>query len=384
MIGSPLGSDSSRGSLRGARQNRTRRCGAVLAVVAVLALLAGSVIAAEEAATESATQSAEEAATEEGGRERTPLAEVHGDTLYVEDVEGALAFRIYKLQLDIYSLLKSEAEARIEERLLAQEAQARSTTVEALLASVAGEAAAVSDEEVDLYLAEHPPVGERDPEQARLRVRHYLVERARLERRVAFMEALREKAGTKILLAAPTPPRTEVDVAGAPARGPESAAVEIVHFASFGSRNSARSAGKIERLRTAFPGEIRQVHRNLLNDRDEVGLAGARIAFVAAESGRFWEIHDRIFADDSKMPSVELIEAYAVELGIPAESARSARVDPARLQAVKRDIESAHAAGAPREPSLFINGRFVSGLLPYDDIKKIVEEEIRSAVISPP
>jgi hypothetical protein len=306
---------------------------------------------------------------------RTPIAEVYGETIYVEDVEGALAFRIYKHHLDIYSLLKSEAEARIDERLLAKEAKNLGTTVEALLMQVEGGEGVVSEVDVDAYLAEHPPVGERDAEKARIRVRHYLSERARLARRVDFMERLREQAGVKILLLLPTPPRTEVDVAGAPMRGPGSAKIEIVHFASFGSRNSARSARKIELLREAFPDQIQQVHRNLLSDRDELGLAAARIAFAAVEVDQFWPLHDRLFGDDANRLTLEGIEAIAIELGVPVESVRSAGTDPARIQAVKRDIDAANAAGAPREPALFINGRFVSGLMPYDEIKKIVTEE---------
>lgn len=307
--------------------------------------------------------------------DRTPLAEVYGETIYVEDVEGAVAFRIFKHELDIYSLLKSEAEQRIEKKLLAREAAERGISVEALLAAVDGETVTVEESEIDRYLAEHPAPAGRDSAQARRRVRHYLQERARLERRVAFMDALHEKAGTRILLAAPLPPRTEVETDGAPRRGPESASVEIVHFASFGSRNAARSARKIDRLREAYPGRIRQVHLNLLNDRDERGLAAARIAFAAADSNRFWEVHDRFFSQAAERATIEELEELAIEIGVPEKLVRAAKNDLGRLRAVKRDIDTAQAAGVPREPGLFINGRFASGLLPYDEIDKIVAEE---------
>ena len=39
-------------------------------------------------------------------------------------------------------------------------------------------------------------------------------------------------------------------------------------------------------------------------------------------------------------------------------------------------LDRAVAAGVPREPGLFINGLFVSGLLPFDEIKALAEEEL--------
>jgi hypothetical protein len=200
--------------------------------------------------------------------DRTPLAVLDGETLYVEDVRGSVAFRIYRHQVDIHSLLRGEAERRVEARLLEREASRRGTTVEAMLEEVLGEAPEVSDAEVERYLAEHPAEATAAPDEARARVRHYLGESRRLERRIAFLASLRERAGYRFLLPSPEPPRTTVETAGAVARGPEHAPLHVVHFASFGSRSSARSAAKLARLMQEFPEQIRWVHRNLLSDRD--------------------------------------------------------------------------------------------------------------------
>ncbi len=307
--------------------------------------------------------------------ERVPLAELDGETIYVDEVEGAVALRIYQHELDAFTLLRSEAERRIEATLLEREAATRGTTVEALLEEVQGEGGSVAEAEIDAYLAEHPTRPGTDPEQARIRVRHYLRETARLERRVAFLESLRSASGARILLEPPTPPRTVVEVAGAPSRGPRAARVEIVHFASFGSRHSARSAHKLERLRSEFPEEIRHVHRNLLNDRDELGLHAARVGFEAIETGRFWELHDALF-DEPRPAAPERVDAIALSIGLSPERVGEATREVSRIDDVKRDIDAANAAGAPREPTLFINGRFVSGLAPYDEIRAIVAEEI--------
>ena len=323
------------------------------------------------------------ASTDGVAEERIPLAEVDGHTIYVDEVEGALAFRIYKHRLDIYSLLKSEAEQRIERQLLEAEARERGKTVEAMLAEVEAADRGVTQEEteeqIDRYLEENPPDPSAGPEKIRERVRHYLAERERLARRIAFMDGLREAAGARVLLEPPPRPRTRFELADAPVRGPDDAPVVLVHFANFASRNGSRSAARIARLAAAFPGQIRRAHVTLLDDRDEAGLHAARLAAAVAvrRPEAFWPLHDALFAREGKLDPAR-IDAVALELGVPASLIEEAAEDARWLGAVKLEIDRAIRAGVPREPGLFVNGLFVSGLAPYDDLATLVADELES------
>ncbi len=323
------------------------------------------------------------------GAARVPLATVNGRTIYVDEVEGALAFRIFQHELDIYSLLAAEAERRIEAEVLADAARERGLPVEALLAELEGGArgdsgsvSTVPPEEIDRYLAEHPPAPGTDPAAARERVAQYLSERGRLDRRIAGLAALREAAGARVLLAAPEPPRTDFEIGASPTRGPAAAPVEIVHFASLGSRAGARSAENLTRLFAEQPGEIRWTHVHLLGERDEAGLYAARLAVAANEAGQFWPFHDAVVVarlDPAVNFDAKRLDAIAAQVGLSARAIRDAAQGGARLAAVKADIDRANAAGIPREPGLFVNGLFVSGLLPYEELREIVRREARAA-----
>src|SRR5690606_16953068 len=144
-------------------------------------------------------------------------------------VRARVAFRLYQLEADRYSLLRQELDAIIEQRLLEAEARRRGVSVDALLAAEAesapapvteAEPAPVTEAEIDAYLAEHPRDAARGPA-IRPRIAAYLAERRKIERRLAFVQGLREAARVDVRLAAPARPRTDIDVAGAPARGPE-------------------------------------------------------------------------------------------------------------------------------------------------------------------
>jgi len=309
-----------------------------------------------------------------------PLARLGDEVITRDDVAPDIAFRIYRLRVDIHSLLKGETERLVEERLLEREAARRGTTPEALVEQTQAEAEPVDAADVDAWLAEHPGEGRGPAEQVRERLRHFLGERRRIEKRLALLERLREEADYAWLLSPPEPPRVRLETAGAPARGPDDAPVVVVHFASFGSPASARSARKLERLREAFPGRIRFVHRNFLRPRDEGGLQAAQLGVLAGERDAFWTFHDAVFSGEGPLDA-EALAAAAHRAGLPEDALADA--DLGRLlERVKADQDAGRRVGVPREPTLFVNGRYLSGFASYEDLSAVVRDELDAAQAS--
>lgn len=302
-----------------------------------------------------------------------PIARLDGEPISLEDVQAEIAFQIYRRQVDIYSLLKRATEELVEQRLLAREASRRGLTVEELLRTeTASDATPVRDEEIDAYIAEHADAAAQP--NARERIRYYLNETRKIDRRLQMLADLRKHANFEFLLRPPQQPRVHLSVEGAPARGPAGAPVTLVHFATFSSPRSARSFGYIERLREEFPGKLRWIHRHFPNERDEVGLMAAQLATQAHRKGRFWPLHDRLFALEGRLSPRDL-ERIASEFDLRPV----APGDTVDLDGVKRDIDAGVHAGITNEPVLFVNGRYFSGTFPYENLRTLVEEELGGA-----
>jgi protein-disulfide isomerase len=303
------------------------------------------------------------------------IARLSGEPIRRSEASPAVALRLYRYEIAAYELLRQETERRVDERLLAAEARARGLTPAQLLARVEAEVPAPSEAQVDFYLQRHPAEG--PPEVVRPRVRDYLERSARIERRLAFVAELRERAGFEWLLAKPEPPRTEVAAPGAPARGPADAPVTIVHVASFGSAASARSAKALARLSEEFPGRVRWLHVNLPREPDELAREAAELGFAAQDAGRFWELHDALFAREGRLDAGALAEA-AREAGLAADLLE--RADRAQLaRRVEADAALARRAGVLREPTLFVNGRYWSAPGSQGELRELVEEELAGA-----
>ena len=88
---------------------------------------------------------------------------------------------------------------------------------------------ALSEKEVDDYLADHPEDAGKNP-QSRNRIRIYLSQKARSQRKLDFMASLREKADFKFLLEPPQRPRTTISIDGEPWRGNPDAPVTLMYI----------------------------------------------------------------------------------------------------------------------------------------------------------
>lgn len=301
----------------------------------------------------------------------TPIARLDGEAILLDDVGPELGLQVYQHQLDMYALLKRETERLVGERLLAREAERQKLSVDALIQrELDGSGGTPTDVEVTRYLEEHPDAA-RWP-QARARVASYLTDTRRLERRAALVARLRDHAKFEFLVEPPVEPRVRLDLTDVPVRGPDNARVTLVHFASFGSPLSAHSAAQLTRLATEFPDRLRFAHRTFLGEPDEMALAAAELAVAAQQAGKFWEAHDRLFAEEGELTSA-VLDNIASDLGIERKIVGTDAATRARL---RRDEDAGTRAGVKQEPAVFANGRYLSGSLPYEELRRAVIEEL--------
>ncbi|MGR7026294.1 Na+/H+ antiporter NhaA [Geodermatophilus sp. URMC 62] len=147
-------------------------------------------------------------------------------------------------------------------------------------------------------------------------------------------------------------------------RGPVDAPLTLVEYGDFECPFCGRATGAVEELRERFGDRLRYVFRHVpLVDVHPHARLAAEAAEVAAAQGRFWEMHDRLFAEQDRLAAPDLLEhAAAIGLDVP----RFARDLGAGRYArrVQEDVESAEASGVEGTPTFFVDGRRHTG--PFD------------------
>ena len=105
----------------------------------------------------------------------------------------------------------------------------------------------------------------------------------------------------------------------------------------------------------------------------------ARAAHQASEAahrqGKFWEMHDRIFAKPKDL-SEETYLRYANEIGLDIDQYKKDFSSSSVRKKVDADLAEARELGVSGTPSFFINGRFLSGAQPYGAFARVIDEEL--------
>ena len=130
--------------------------------------------------------------------------------------------------------------------------------------------------------------------------------------RQALLDRLRTNQPVKILL---EPKRVVVDSGGHPTLGAKDAPVTIVEFTDFQCPYCKASEATLKQLRDKYGDKIRLVHMDFPLPFHAHSLDAAKAARCANDQGKFWQFHDSLFANQSKMAPADL-KATAKTLGM--------------------------------------------------------------------
>ncbi len=103
----------------------------------------------------------------------------------------------------------------------------------------------------------------------------------------------------------------------------------------------------------------------------------ARAAAAAFQQGKFWEFHDKLFANQSSLNTESYLK-YAKELGLDI-SKFSKDMDPLTgvvTKQIEADKSEADALGVTGTPAFFVNGRYLSGAKPFEEFAKVIDAEL--------
>ncbi len=159
-----------------------------------------------------------------------------------------------------------------------------------------------------------------------------------------------------VLLASVAAPPLKAQSALLPPRGEATARIVILLFSDFQCPYCARVEPILQQVREQFQKDVQVVFKhNPLPIHSQAPLAH-EAAIEASRQGKFWEMHDLLFANQQKLDRADLL-TYAARLGLDMTAFTTALDTRVHKPAVERDIAEARALGVTGTPTLFLNGR---------------------------
>jgi protein-disulfide isomerase len=288
--------------------------------------------------------------------------------------ERTSSFGAMRLVHALYEARRAVLDEMIMNALIEQEAKARGLTIDALVSQeISAKTPAVSDAEVAEWYKNNPDrVQGAQLDEIRGPIKAMLSGERFDQTQQSYVDTLKAKTPVKITL---EPPRENVAEAGRPALGPPNAPVTMIEFSDFQCPFCLRAFPTLMKVLSTYGNQIRLVYRHYPLKNHPQARPAAEASQCVHEQGKFWQYHNLLFGKPNQLSDAELKQA-AVSVGVEPSAFDACMASHKYAADVDADIAAGDEAGVSGTPAFFINGRILSGALPFEAFKKVIDEEL--------
>jgi protein-disulfide isomerase len=167
-----------------------------------------------------------------------------------------------------------------------------------------------------------------------------------------------------------------ISIADSPVRGPKDAKVTIVEFSDFQCPFCAQSKDLVDQVLKAYPKDVNFVYKQFpLTTIHPFALGAAKAAVAAGKQGKFWEMHDLMFANNREL-GVDKLKEYAGKAGCDVPKWEKDFNDPATQAQVDKEVKDAQAADVQGTPTFFVGGKRVQNRS-LDGFKQMIDDQVQ-------
>ena len=161
--------------------------------------------------------------------------------------------------------------------------------------------------------------------------------------------------------------------------GEKNAPVTLVQFGEYESEACAKAHEVVKKMMIQFDGKLKFVFRHFpLTKIHQRSMKAAEAAVCAAQSGMFWEMHNKLFENRKHLGTISLKE-YAKEIGVNNKRFLTELVDSVYGWSVRNDLLEGLALGVRDVPTFFINGELYSGKVNAEAMSRAITEKMKKS-----
>ncbi len=159
--------------------------------------------------------------------------------------------------------------------------------------------------------------------------------------------------------------------------GDINAPVTLIEFGEYESEECAKVNEIVKQLLEAYEGKIRFQFRHfpltLIHQRS---LKASESAVAAGQEGKFWEMHNVLFANRRNLGTTSL-KLYSKEAGVNNKKFLDELVNGVYGWQVQDDIKEGRNRGVKDIPAFFVNDEMVSGKPTFANLSAAIEAALK-------
>jgi protein-disulfide isomerase len=300
------------------------------------------------------------------------IAVVDNTKVTLAEFERKHPTALFQARNAFYEAEKKALDEYIEELLLERQAKKENISVDELinrhvLATIAKDP---DDAALKVYFE---GLDTAEPfETVRPKIAEHLRERRIARARAAYMQTLRGQIPVVLRIDAP---RAVISLENTPVRGDLKAPVKLVEYADYECPYCQQIQPELQKLEAEYKGRLAFAFKDVPLPNHPHAQKAAEAAHCAGVQNKYWEFHDLLL--QTKEVDLPQLRDGARKLGLNADAFNSCLDSGQQAALVKTQLDEATKLGLQGTPSFFLNGRFFSGSMSYEQLRDLVEAEIK-------
>ena len=285
------------------------------------------------------------------------VATVNGEAIPAGQLENTLRPQLRAMEDRVRQMRQTALDKLIDNLLLEQAARSQGISVDQYLQTRV-ESVTVPSADIDRAYD-----GSRDqfpgvlPAEAKYRIRRTMEDNARATALRGLLHSLRQKAQVTNRLVSDAMATLEAAAHEGPYSGNPDAPVTIIEFSDFECPYCRAAQPVLKTIMERWPGRVRHVFKHFPLEQHTHAMQAARAAVCADRQGRFWAMHDRIFAVTELSESS--LRAAAAGAGLRSGEFDTCMRSEEPADHVRKDMLVGRTAGVTGTPTFFVNREVV-------------------------
>jgi protein-disulfide isomerase len=165
--------------------------------------------------------------------------------------------------------------------------------------------------------------------------------------------------------------------------GPEAAEVTLIEYGDFQCPACGHYFTMVNKLKGEYKDSLRFVFRNFpLSQIHKNAQLAAQAAFAAGKQGKFWEMHDLLYTNQTTWSESDNAETLFTQYAIEQLNLQPVQftVDMNSSEAAELILQQAQGgqkAGVQGTPTFYLNGKLLINPTTYEDFKGAIEQELK-------
>lgn len=305
------------------------------------------------------------------------VAKIGDKVISQKEFDAGIESDLYEAEMKVYEIKMAKLKSMALQHFIDADPAKGTKTNDEYLDSVIAKDIKITDKDVQKFIADRQIPKEQINDDIKQKIVEYLQVEVKKEAIEKWLAKQTQKSPIEVYFSKPELPVFQVEVGDAPIKGNSKAKVTIVEYSDFQCPFCSKAATTINEVAKKYGNKVQIAFKHYPLPFHAQAKIASQAAMCAHEQKKeaFWTMHDKMFADQSKLDQDSLVNT-AKSLGLKVEDFKNCLTSQKYVPFIEKNVAEGQQLGVKSTPTFFINGKLLAGALPLEAFVEVIDEEL--------